>query len=46
MTRITEIPRNDAVSSHTEKLCKVSKLKEKKKSQHLITYWYIRISEI
>lgn len=43
---ITEIPHDDAISSQTEKLCKVSTLKEKKKSQHLITYWYIRISEI
>lgn len=28
---ITEIPHDDAISSQTEKLCKVSTLKEKKK---------------
>ena len=30
MTRITEIPHNDAISSQTEKLCKISTVKEKK----------------
>ena len=30
MTRITEIPLNDAISSQTEKLCKISTVKEKK----------------